>query len=804
MLAENKKTIKLDLELVTFYPVLRFFQHDNNVIEFIVTKDGDFADLGELSSVFLNVQRSDGVIISRKLSVSGNRALYVMGAEEMAEAGPININVQLFKEDERLTAIMLRAKIVKTFGVNPNTTTSESDPSNIQPGEDGETIITDPNGGGEELDETVLTQYLKITDAELTYRKATDKITEADLDDEVVAKLGAGSSTAADVVPDKWFIVCVAGQSNALGYDESPVSNVISKNLNPNRIRQLGLYDHHNLQIVPLTHHADAYENVTGRSNPATPDKKGTKGVHLPLANLLLNEIPEDYGVLMIGTAFGGTGFTNKTRSNGLDNYNAELKKPNTYTVRKDGQYNWGKESAYFYGMRDRIKHMLDLNPENIFGGVVWIQGEEDYADPAGHKVGFTEMTTEFFRYFNEENEGKYKNQVAKRVWDKDLWYCVETVNYFYDELNADAVWQNYRDFNMKTYVEIPRDTDSNAINGTSGPTTPMARGHFGNDAYTKVIAPRIFKKMSENGALIKGAVPTTAAAAATQSQTVTKVVNEEESKERALEAGDFTRVGTNSAGTFEGGVIKFTNAPTGWTSNIDFKGAYKLTFDAAQKDYVIAFRGDINGDWSAIRVGNVNAGQMYEFIGGQLKTITKVDSAVYALQDGDQVQVTLEDNGMLDIKVKKKAQAGQGFQQWAQVNTKQAGFNSPDKRALGFIFGANATNSQLPPNDIKTVMKNVVIQKEKPQTVTETAPCTAVVAAQPDSVIGSVINLYSNKGDKYEVNGAVYLKCNGTTVVTKAEYPDLFKFFGGSRDELTIANVDSGNGTHAYICAKN
>ena len=803
MVAENKKTINIDLEQVTFYPVLNFYQYDNNVIEFIVSKDGDYADLGALTSVFLNFQRNDNVIISRQLTVSGNRALYVMGDEEMALTGQANINVQLFKEDERLTAVLLRANIVKTFGVIPNTITSESDPSNIQPGEDSETIITDPNGGGEQLDETVLTQYLKITDAELTYRKVTDKITEADLDDEVVAKLGAGSATTADVVPDKWFVVCVAGQSNALGYDESPVSNVISKNLNPNRIRQLGLYDHHNLQIVPLTHHADAYENVTGRSNPATPDKKGTKGVHLPLANLLLNEIPEDYGVLMISTAFGGTGFTHKTRSNGLENYNAELKKPNTYTVRKDGQYNWGKESAYFYGMRDRIKHMLDLNPENIFGGVVWIQGEEDYADPAGHKVGFNEMTTEFFRYFNEENEGKYKNQVAKRVWDKDLWYNVETVNYFYEELNADAVWKNYRDFNMKTYVEIPRDTDSNAINGTSGPTTPMARGHFGNDAYTKVIAPRIFKKMSENGALIKGAVPI--AAAATSQTTVTKVVNEEESKERALEASDFSRVGDNSAGTFESGVIKFNSAPTGWTSNIDFKGAYKLTFDAAQKDYVIAFRGDINGDWSAIRVGNVNAGQMYEYIDGSLKTITKVDSAVYALQDGDQVQVTLEDDGILNIKVKKKAQAGQGFQQWAQVNTKQAGFNSPDKRALGFIFGANATNSQLPPNDINTVMKNVVIQKEKPQTVTETAPGTAAVAANPDSVVGSIIFLYSNKQKKYEVNGATYVRCDGTVKVTRAEYPQLFEFFGNpSLNETTLANVSAVTGTFSYICAKN
>lgn len=615
------------------------------------------------------------------------------------------------------------------------------------------------------------------------------------------------TTTAAptSTVPNKWFVVCVAGQSNAIGYDESPVSDVISKNLNPNRIRQLGLYDNQNLQIVPLGHHADSYENVSGRSNPATPDKKGPKGVHLPLANLLLDEIPEDYGVLMISTAYGGTGFTHKSRTTGVDDYSKEKMKPNT-AARPGGQFNWGKESAYFYGMRDRIKFVLDKNPENIFGGVVWIQGEEDYADPTGHKTGFTEMTTEFFRYFNEEGEGKYKKQVAKRVWDKDLWYNVETVNYFYEELGADKVWANYREFNAKTYVEIPRDTESNVINGTSEPTSAMAKGHFGNDAYTKVIAPRIFKKMSENGALIKGAVPCNAVAAPTSTQTVTKVVNEAESTERALAADDFTRVGANSAGTFEGGVIKFTNDPTGWTSNLDFKGAYKLTFDAAQKDYVIAFRGDINGDWSAIRVGNVNPGQLYEYIGGSLKTLTTVSSANYALQDGDQVQVILEDNGVLDIKVKKKAEEAKGFQQWAQVNTKQEELKVPDKRALGLIFGANAKNSQLPPNDTKTVMKNVKIQKEKAKTVTETVPGTAVASAPTSSgaVIGSVLYFYSAKGDKYEVDGAVFLKCNGTTVVTKAEYPELFAFFGNNQEQITLGNVATGNGTTAYLCAKN
>ena len=617
------------------------------------------------------------------------------------------------------------------------------------------------------------------------------------------------TTTAAptSTVPNKWFVVCVAGQSNAIGYDESPVSDVISKNLNPNRIRQLGLYDNQNLQIVPLGHHADSYENVSGRSNPATPDKKGPKGVHLPLANLLLDEIPEDYGVLMISTAYGGTGFTPTGRTTGVDDYNAEKMKPNT-AARPNGQYNWGKDSAYFYGMRDRIKFVLDKNPENIFGGVVWIQGEEDYKDPAGHKTGFTEMTTEFFRFFNEEGEGKYKKQVAKRVWDKDLWYNVETVNYFYEELDADKVWANYREFNMKTYVEIPRDTESNAVNGTSEKTSAMAKGHFGNDSYTKVIAPRIFKKMSENGALIKGAVPCSAvAAASTQPQTVTKVTNPEKSKFRDLTVNDFAWEDGTIQGTFQGGKIAFNADPVAWGTNIDFKGAYKLEFDATQKDYWIAFRGALDGKFNVIRFGNSTNGQIAEVeVGVQgAKTIANIPATEipkYDLKDGDRVSVTFEENGVLEVKLKKAGESA--FSTWGKVDTTKynAQYTTTNTRILGFMFGSS-TSSRIDPYTIRDAMKNVKIQQEKEKTVTETVPGTAATPSS-SAVIGSVLYFYSAKGDKYEVDGAVFLKCNGTTVVTKAEYPELFAFFGNNQEQITLGNVATGNGTTAYLCAKN
>ena len=42
---------------------------------------------------------------------------------------------------------------------------------------------------------------------------------------------------------DKFVVVCIAGQSNAVGFDESPVNKKIAyKNLDNSRIKQLGFY----------------------------------------------------------------------------------------------------------------------------------------------------------------------------------------------------------------------------------------------------------------------------------------------------------------------------------------------------------------------------------------------------------------------------------------------------------------------------------------------------------------------------------------------------------------------------------
>ena len=58
-------------------------------------------------------------------------------------------------------------------------------------------------------------------------------------------------------------------------------------------------------------------------------------------------------------------------------------------------------------------------------------------------------------------------------------------------------IWEHYRTWNPGTYVEIPRNTDTNAVNGT-GSTTATLDAHFGNDTFYKVIAPAVAKNMDK------------------------------------------------------------------------------------------------------------------------------------------------------------------------------------------------------------------------------------------------------------------------------------------------------------------
>ena len=281
---------------------------------------------------------------------------------------------------------------------------------------------------------------------------------------------------------EKYMILCVAGQSNAVGFDESPVPENYLSQFRGARIRQLGLYGEDNLKAIPLGACAQNYQDLRPYGNPKSdPKQPGTKGMHLPLADRLLEFIPADYSVLVLPCAYGGVGFTVGEPGS----YDAKVMRPSAGALR------WGVQSPFYFAMRDRIRYVLDQNPENQFLGVVWLQGEFDYENGPGQIRGFEEMTEDFFSFFRKT----YPGRVYRGDWNRDIWYNVETTAYWYGLGDCPMIWDHYREWNPGTYVEIPRDTDTNEVNGT-GLTTAIRPRHFGNDAYQRVVVPRIVEKM--------------------------------------------------------------------------------------------------------------------------------------------------------------------------------------------------------------------------------------------------------------------------------------------------------------------
>lgn len=290
----------------------------------------------------------------------------------------------------------------------------------------------------------------------------------------------------------KYAVLLVAGQSNAVGYDESPIIEGW-KSYRSNRIKQLGLYGDDNLKIIPLKYCAQNFQDMTPYSNPNSQTEfKGTKGIHTPLANLLLNNIPDDYEILIIPCGYGGTGFTTGSSFGIFDEVSM---KPTSLTTLR-----WGIESAYYKSMVARVKYTLNLNQGNVFLGTVWIQGEQDNKNSEGHLQGFNEMTMDFF---NQMNESGFGSRVKSGVFSKDQWYNVQSTSYWSTQGQYKEILENYKEWNLKTYVEINADdiNDTNVTNGT-GSTTNNRPAHFGNDAFYRIVAPEVYKKMKENQGL--------------------------------------------------------------------------------------------------------------------------------------------------------------------------------------------------------------------------------------------------------------------------------------------------------------
>ena len=502
---------------------------------------------------------------------------------------------------------------------------------------------------------------------------------------------------------DKFVVVAVAGQSNAVGYDESPVdTKFIYKNRDPERIKQLGFYGEDNLQIIDLGYCAQSMQDMTAH-NRAGSDTPGTKGIHLPLANLMLDYIPDDYGILMLPISFGGTGFTSGTAGT----YDAELKKPsNAGAGQGTTAQKWGVNTPYYNTLRDRIIHVLNLNEENLFAGIIWCQGENDKTNAAGHYSGFQTMTEALFTALNDAGLG---GRTPKGTWDKDIWYNMETVAYWYSQNQCQQIWDNYRQWNENTYVEIPSDTESNAINGT-GQTTSNYPSHYGNNAYQKVIAPRVLQKMidmntfakkvnvvdADNGGGSSYPIATEGTRTAVQADITTK-----SSVVFTIDRKGNCKADQNLQGKF---VLNSDEQPC-----VYFGEIYKMDWEVRRGLYWMIIEGDIENNFLLLGLGGSNTGQLAKIENGGLTVVENANQHSdwhYTFVVGDKVRVYRNADGSLSIY--RTNNANGVFQLWFEYANKDIF----EKKSLGFACGISSAEF----NGVNSEYKNVLFYRMKIQ----------------------------------------------------------------------------------------
>jgi hypothetical protein len=377
----------------------------------------------------------------------------------------------------------------------------------------------------------------------------------------------------------KWVVFAVAGQSNSVGYDESENTTMSNPNSDPDRIKQVGYYGDDNLKIIPLQSMAQNLQNMIDQGTAA--NKKGTKGLHLPLAELIAKHIPDDYGVLVVPVAYGMTFFT---RSSGTTRtYNATKMQPDpeaTNASNGPGNDFWTVNSAYHQTLRDRVKWALDQGEGktvNKFAGVIWCQGEADTAQFGGtssnHGALFQALVSQLATDWADYNQCSSTGAMDKSVWfvhDTTLYWRQRTSNS--EGVDVSTIWKQYQQYLPLNHVVniLPLEEYTNAVNGGGTRTSSAYTSHYGNNAYRDIIAPRVLDAMLQAN-VIYGQDPS-----ARNTTTFTKITTKLSCRAQGLdikENGDVIWACSN--------IVSYTINNCGWSC---------LVFDEDIKEVKIKF----------------------------------------------------------------------------------------------------------------------------------------------------------------------------------------------------------------------
>lgn len=304
------------------------------------------------------------------------------------------------------------------------------------------------------------------------------------------------ASQVKSVITDitKWAIIVVAGQSNAVGYDESPV-DASEFQSNP-RIKQLG-YHTNNLEIIDLGFCAQNFQDMRGVQG-------GTKGIHYHLARRCLDFLPPDVGVLIIPAAFGGTSACKVGSSlfnSSKGHFDSNTKK---ITTNAANNHAWGAAkdgSDYTDPIRVIIERVKYVNSkfDSALLGIVFCQGEHT---TVGSSTGIN-TTADVCTVYTELVEGiiaaSIRNGIkmfdGRNVSRRDI-YIYESTYYWSSSSNPNQITYNtLSQYYQKMlpgnnyYIPPKHSGVTNETNGT-GITSSNRPTHFGNNAFRDYIAP--------------------------------------------------------------------------------------------------------------------------------------------------------------------------------------------------------------------------------------------------------------------------------------------------------------------------
>lgn len=299
---------------------------------------------------------------------------------------------------------------------------------------------------------------------------------------------GSGSSGNAVQAPDFYYVLPLAGQSNAMSYGEGiPLPDTLDA---PHpRIKQMarrstvtpgGEACSYN-DIIPADHCLHDVQDMSIYSHPRADLAKGQYGCvgqGLHIAKKLLPYIPDNAGILLVPCCRGGSAFTT-----GVDGVFSET------SGATESSTLWGVSTALYQDLIFRTKAALDKNSLNRLLAVVWMQGEFDMSGRAYAQQ--PERFAAMVRQYRSDLED-YAAQMPECSAAKVPWICGDTTYYWKETYPTPyaTVYGAYDDCDAENVVFVPFMYDED---GAHTPTNLPAddpdithAGYYGAASRTK------------------------------------------------------------------------------------------------------------------------------------------------------------------------------------------------------------------------------------------------------------------------------------------------------------------------------